>query len=88
MLLSANLPTPLYAMWAYLGVSVPITGIGLVAVATTLFTAIATFAALTGGGALVLAAWHLRHRGEASRQTTPDAVPDQHRTRHPLRSPR
>ena len=65
-----NLPTPLYAVWAYLGVSVPITGIGLVAVATTLFTAIATFAALTGGGALVLAAWHLRHCGEASRQTT------------------
>jgi hypothetical protein len=40
----------------YLGVSVPIIGIGLVAVATTLFTAIAIFAAITGGGALVLAA--------------------------------
>jgi MFS family permease len=61
---------------------------GLAAVATSLFTAIATFAAITGGGALVLAAWHLRHRGEASRQTTPDAVPDQHRTRHPVRSSR
>ena len=56
----------------YLGVSVPIIGIGLVAVATTLFTAIATFAAITGAGALVLAAWHLRHRGEAARHAAPD----------------
>ena len=72
----------------YLGVSVPIIGIGLVAVATTLFTAIATFAAITGAGALVLAAWHLRHRGEAARQAAPDAVPDQDRTGHPVRSSR
>jgi hypothetical protein len=49
----------------YLGVSVPVIGIGLVAVATTLFTAITTFAAVTGGGALILAGWHLRHRGDA-----------------------
>jgi predicted MFS family arabinose efflux permease len=72
----------------YLGVSVPIIGIGLVAVATTLFTAIATFAAITGSGALVLAAWHLRHRGEAARQAALDAVPDQDRTGHPVRSSR
>ncbi len=44
----------------YLGVSVPVIGIGLVAVATTLFTAVTTFAAVTGAGALILAAWHLR----------------------------
>jgi predicted MFS family arabinose efflux permease len=52
----------------YLGVSVPVIGIGLVAVATTLFTAVTTFAAVTGGGALVLAAWHLRNRGGTARQ--------------------
>lgn len=46
----------------YLGVSVPVIGIGVLAVATTLFTAIATFAAVTGCGALAVAAWHLRHR--------------------------
>jgi len=74
MLLSANLPTPLYAVWAYLGVSVPITGIGLVAVATTLFTAVTTFAVVTGGGALVLAAWHLRNRGGTARHTTHTAA--------------
>ena len=44
----------------YLGVSIPIIGIGLLAVATTLYTAITTFAAVTGVGALALAAWHLR----------------------------
>jgi predicted MFS family arabinose efflux permease len=52
----------------YLGVSIPVIGIGLLAVATTLFTAITTFAAVTGSGALVVAAWHLRHReGDPSR---------------------
>lgn len=65
----------------YLGVSIPVIGIGLVAVATTLFTAVTTFAAVTGVGALILAAWHLRNRGETARQTTPD----QDRTRHPAR---
>jgi hypothetical protein len=68
----------------YFGVSVPIIGIGLVAVATTLFTAITTFAIVTGGGALALAAWHLRHRGQAARQT----APGQARTGHPVRSSR
>src|SRR6266702_2988418 len=68
----------------YLGVSVPVIGIGLVAVATTLFTAVTTFAAVTGGGALILAAWHLRNRGQAAGQT----APDQDRTGHPVRSSR
>jgi MFS family permease len=53
----------------YLGVSVPVIGIGLVAVATTLFTAVTTFAAVTGGGALVLASWHLRNRLNPGSQT-------------------
>jgi uncharacterized lipoprotein YmbA len=57
---------------------VPVIGIGLVAVATTLFTtlftAVTTFAAVTGGGALVLAAWHLRNRGGTARQTTHTAA--------------
>jgi hypothetical protein len=53
----------------YLGVSVPVIGIGLVAVTTTLYTAITTFAAVTGGGALILAAWHLRNRGKAPSRT-------------------
>lgn len=52
----------------YLGVSVPVIGIGLLAVSTTLFTAVTIFAAVTGGGALVLAAWHLRNRGGTARQ--------------------
>ena len=55
-------------MCIYLGVSVPVIGIGLVAVATTLFTAVTTFAAVTGGGALALAAWHLRNRGGTAGQ--------------------
>src|SRR5213075_570354 len=53
----------------YLGVSVPVTGIGLVAVATTLFTAVTTFAAVTGGGALILAAGRLRNRSKAPSHT-------------------
>ena len=68
----------------YLGVSVPVIGIGLVAVATTLFTAVTTFAAVTGGGALILAAWHLRNRGQVVGQT----ASDQDRTEHPVRSSR
>jgi len=48
----------------YIGVSVPVIGIGVLAVATTLFTAVAAFAAVTGCGALAVAAWHLRHRDE------------------------
>jgi len=58
----------------YLGVSVPVIGIGLVAVATTLFTAVTTFAAVTGGGALVLAVWHLRNRGGTARPASRPAA--------------
>jgi hypothetical protein len=53
-------------------------------VTTTLFTAVATFAAVTGVDALILAAWQLRNRGKAARQT----VPDQGRTAQPVRSSR
>ena len=63
--------TAAFYVCIYLGVSVPVIGIGLVAVATTLFTAITTFAAVTGGGALILAAWHLRNRGKPASQTAP-----------------
>jgi len=48
----------------YLGVAVPAIGIGVLAVATTLFTAVTTFAAVTGALALTVAAWHLRDRGQ------------------------
>jgi hypothetical protein len=34
---------------------------------SALFTAVTTFAAVTGGGALVLAVWHLRNRGGTAR---------------------
>jgi sugar phosphate permease len=46
----------------YLGVAVPVIGIGVLAVVTTLFTAATTFAAVTGGCALIVAAWHWRNR--------------------------
>lgn len=46
----------------YLGVSIPVIGIGVVAVASTLFIAVTTFACVTGGGALAVAGWHWQHR--------------------------
>jgi hypothetical protein len=46
----------------YLGVAVPVIGIGLLAATVSLFTGIAVFAAVTGAAALATAAWHLRHR--------------------------
>ena len=45
----------------YLGVALPVIGIGILAVLTTLFTAVTTFAVVTGTAALAVAAWHLRH---------------------------
>jgi MFS family permease len=45
-----------------LGVSLPVIGIGILADLTTLFTAVTTFAVVTGACALVVAAWHLRRR--------------------------
>ena len=56
----------------YLGVSIPVIGIGVLAVATTLFTAVATFAAVAGGGALAVAAWHLHHRDQATADRATD----------------
>ncbi|HEV7652401.1 MAG TPA: MFS transporter [Actinophytocola sp.] len=49
----------------YLGVALPIIGIGVVAVYTTLFIGVTTFAAVTGTAAMLLAGWHLRHRAPA-----------------------
>jgi predicted MFS family arabinose efflux permease len=43
----------------YLGVSVSVIGVGALADATSLFTAVEVFAGLTGGAALLVAAWHL-----------------------------
>lgn len=43
----------------YLGVALPAIGIGVLAVTTTLFIAVATFAAVTGGASLLVAGWHL-----------------------------
>ncbi len=59
----------------YLGISLPVIGIGILADLTTLFTAVSTFAVVTGACALTVAAWHLRHRdGDSSR--TPDHRPE------------
>jgi membrane associated rhomboid family serine protease len=46
----------------YLGVALPVIGIGVLAAATTLFAGVATFAAVTGVASLAVAAWHLRQR--------------------------
>ncbi|WP_163513218.1 MFS transporter [Fodinicola acaciae] len=43
----------------YLGVALPVIGIGVVAATISLFAGVATFAAVTGIGALAVAAWHL-----------------------------
>jgi predicted MFS family arabinose efflux permease len=48
----------------YLGVAVPVIAIGVLAVVTTLYTAVAAFAAVTGSGALAVAAWHWRNRAQ------------------------
>jgi hypothetical protein len=44
----------------YLGVALPVIGIGVLAELTSLFVGVATFAAVTGTAALVVAGWHLR----------------------------
>jgi len=51
----------------YLGVSLPVIGIGILADVTTLFTAVAAFAAVTGGGSLGLAVWHLLRGADDAR---------------------
>jgi MFS family permease len=71
----------------YFGVAVPAIGIGVLAVATTLFTAVTTFAAVTGGLALAVAAWHLRDRGQPGQDQMADRT-RQERSRQPARSSR
>lgn len=46
----------------YLGVALPVIGIGVLAELVSLFAGVATFAVVTGVAALAVAAWHLRHR--------------------------
>jgi len=48
----------------YLGVAVPVIGIGILAATVSLFAGIAVFSAVTGTAALVLAVWHLSQRGD------------------------
>jgi MFS family permease len=48
----------------YLGVALPVIGVGVLAATISLYTAVSVFAAITGTTALLVAAWHLRHRGE------------------------
>ncbi|MBR7830664.1 MFS transporter [Actinospica sp. MGRD01-02] len=57
----------------YLGVSLPVIGIGILADLTTLFTSVATFATVTGACSLALAAWHLR--GAAAESSTESNQP-------------
>jgi MFS family permease len=59
----------------YLGVSLPVIGIGILADLTTLFTAVTTFAVVTGVCALSVAAWHLR-RGDGDASEAPTSLPD------------
>jgi MFS family permease len=51
-----------YYVCIYLGVSIPVIGIGVLATLFSLFTGVAVFAAVTGSAAILTAAWHLRHR--------------------------
>ena len=48
------------AVCVYLGVAVPVIGIGVISTVFSLFTAIAVFAVVTGSTALLTAGWHLR----------------------------
>ncbi|MGH2892695.1 MAG: MFS transporter [Solirubrobacteraceae bacterium] len=48
----------------YLGVAVPVIGIGILAATISLFVGIAVFAAVTGAASLATAAWHLHHSRE------------------------
>jgi len=59
----------------YLGVSLPVIGIGILADVTTLFTAVATFATVTGLGSLALAVWHLRRGTESGSSEQATARP-------------
>jgi predicted MFS family arabinose efflux permease len=59
----------------YLGISLPVIGIGILADLTTLFTAVTTFAVVTAACALSVAAWHLRRR-DGGTSPTPDHRPE------------
>jgi hypothetical protein len=61
-----------FSVCVYLGVAVPVIGIGVLAVLTTLFTAVTAFAAVTGGCALAVAAWHWRNRGQPGQDQAAD----------------
>jgi MFS family permease len=83
----------------YLGVSVSVIGVGALADLTSLFTAVEVFAGLTGGAALLVAAWHLaaervspaEARSDAARSPGPSAPSAGHpgaRSRRPDTSER
>ncbi|MGH3267303.1 MAG: MFS transporter [Trebonia sp.] len=50
----------------YLGVALPVIGIGIIAVLTNLVIALTTFAIVTGLAALAVAGWHLANRDRAT----------------------
>lgn len=54
----------------YLGVALPVIGIGVLAVLTTLFIAVTTFAVVTGLAALAVAGWHLTSERPRSTATS------------------
>jgi hypothetical protein len=57
----------------YLGVSLPVIGIGILADLTTLFTSVTMFATVTGVCSLALAAWHVH--GAAAESSTESGRP-------------
>lgn len=59
----------------YLGVVVPVIGVGVIAATISIYTAVSVFAAVTRTAALLVAAWHLRHRGEEDRATGSSDLP-------------
>lgn len=57
----------------YLGVALPVIGIGILTELTTLYIGITTFAAVTGSISLLVGGWHLRHR-DPDRASTKQAA--------------
>lgn len=66
----------------YLGVAVPVIGIGVLSTLTTLFIAVTAFAVVTGGCALAVADWHWRNRERPGQDQVTNG------TRQPARSSR
>lgn len=56
----------------YLGVAIPVIGIGLLTLTFSLFAAICAFAIVAGGSALLLAAWRLRARRSETQLVVPE----------------